>query len=401
MSTETFAPQAPGHDELVARARGLAPLLREWAPRHEAARRVSDEAIAAMREAGLFRIVQPAACGGWDMHPRALFDCAREVARADTAAGWILCLAGVHPWLLGMFEPRFQDEVFAHGRDAVVPVLSGGVGRDVQVAVDGDALRLSGRWLYASGVDVADWLCVMVAVPTDGGPPQQRLAAVPRSAFTVDDASWQVASMRGTGSKDVTLNDCRVPLYRTLCWADAQRGVYPGQARNHGPMYRMPLNAVFALCTAAGVVGGAFGLLDAVIALGRKRIANANSAAQAEDRHNQIELGQGAAQIHMAHRLIVSDIDEMHAQASRHEAFTQEQRARYRADAALASRMAVAAAGRLVATCGGAILPQGPVERFFRDIHGMASHFLLQAEVGGELYGKTLYGLELPANTRL
>ena len=103
----------------------------------------------------------------------------------------------------------------------------------------------------------------------------------------------------------------------------------------------------------------------------------------------------------MAHRLIVSDIDEMHAQAARGAPFSQEQRARYRADAALAARMAVAAAGRLVATCGGAILPQGPVERFFRDIHGMASHFLLQAEVGGELYGKTLYGLPLPPGTRL
>src|SRR5690606_15047060 len=121
---------APSLDELVVRARALAPLLRAWAPRHEAARRVSDEAIGAMREAGLFRIVQPAACGGWDMHPRALFECAREIARADTAAGWILCLAGVHPWLLGMFEPRFQDEVFGEGRDAVVPVLSGGVGRN-------------------------------------------------------------------------------------------------------------------------------------------------------------------------------------------------------------------------------------------------------------------------------
>ncbi len=398
MSKTTTPPTLP---ELVDRARALAPLLRAWAPRHEASRRVSDEAIAAMREAGLFRIMQPAACEGWDMHPRALFEVAREIARADTASGWILCLAGVHPWLLGMFEPRFQDEVFAQGRDAVVPVLSGGVGRGVQVALEDGAIRLSGRWLYASGVDVADWLCVMVPVPGAHGEIEQRLAAVPRSAFAVDEASWQVSSMRGTGSKDVTLTDERVPLYRTISWPDAQRGIYPGAVRNDGPMYRMPLNAVFALCTAMGVVGGAFGLLDAVVELGRKRIANATSVAQADDRYNQIELGQGAAQIHMAYRLILSDVEEMHDQATRGQPFTVEQRARYRADAALASRMALAASTRLVATCGGAILPHGPVQRFFHDMHGMASHFLLQAEVGGELYGKALYGLELPPNTRL
>ena len=81
-----------------------------------------------------------------------------------------------------------DEVVFAGGRDAVVPVLSGGVGRDVQVRLEGDALRLSGRWLYASGVDVADWLCVMVAVPRDGGPPGlwagPRLTGRPQSAQT-------------------------------------------------------------------------------------------------------------------------------------------------------------------------------------------------------------------------
>jgi hypothetical protein len=97
-------------------------------------------------------------------------------------------------------------EVFGGGRDAVVPVLSGGVGRGVQVALDGTDLVVSGRWLYASGVEVADWLCVMVPVPDGNGPPRQVLAAVPRERFEVDQGSWQVASMRGTGSKDVLLH---------------------------------------------------------------------------------------------------------------------------------------------------------------------------------------------------
>lgn len=391
----------PDARELLQRAVELAPLLRSLSQRHERERRVSAEAIAAVRQAGFFRIVQPRSCGGWGLHPRVLFEVAREVTRADTATGWVLCLAGVHPWLLGMFEPRFQDEVFAGGRDVVVPVLSGGVGRNVRVERGEHELLVSGRWLYASGIDVADWVCVMVPVPAADGPPEQRLAAVPRECFTVDDDSWQVASMRGTGSKDVTLQACRIPLYRTISWADAQRGAYPGRARNAGPMYGMPLNAVFALCTATGVVGGAFGLLDTVVELGRKRVANATSTAQSDDRYNQIELGQAAAQIHIAFRSIVSDIDEMYRQAEEGVPFSVEQRARYRADAALAARAAVAASTRLVQTCGGAILPQGPLERAYRDVNGMASHFLLQPEVGGELYGKTLYGIELPANVRL
>lgn len=391
----------PDREQLVKRARQLAPLLRGLASQHDQDRRVSAQAIEALRDAGFFRIVKPQSAGGWEMHPGTFFEVAREVTRADTAAGWILCLAGIHPWLLGMFDPRFQDEVFAGGRDVVVPVLSGGVGRDVRVFREKEGLRISGRWLYASGIDVADWVCVMVALTEPGKPPEMRLVAVPQDAFTIDESSWQVASMRGTGSKDVLLADYLVPAHRTMSWSDAQNGIYPGAARNQGAMYRMPLNALFALCTATGVVGGAFGLLDTVVDLGRKRIANATNTAQFDDRYNQIELGHAAAQIHIAFRAIESDIDEMYAQAQAGKAFSVEQRARYRADAAMASRTAIAACTQLIQTCGGAILQQGPLERRYRDVNGMASHFLLQPEVGCELYGKTLYGIELPANVRL
>ncbi|MNR14743.1 Flavin-dependent monooxygenase, oxygenase subunit HsaA [compost metagenome] len=207
--------------------------------------------------------------------------------------------------------------------------------------------------------------------------------------------------MRGTGSKDVRLQNCIIPAYRTISWSDAQAGIYPGSTRNTGAMYRLPLNAVFALSTAMGVVGGAYGLLDSVVELGRKRIANANQAAQGNDTFNQAELGQCASMVHMAYQLLIADVDEMFAQAEQNTAFTQEQRARYRADAATAARTAVGASERIVVTCGGALLPEGPLERAFRDVHGMASHFLLQPHVGGELYGKALYGVAIPASIRL
>lgn len=392
----------PSPDELIGRARAMVPALRAMGRSHDNDGRVSDAAMALLREAGFFRIVQPRAAGGYGMHLRVLWSVAREVTRADTATGWILCLAGVHPWLVGMFPPQAQDEVFLHGADAVVPVLSGGVGRDVAVhAVDG-GYRVSGRWLYASGIEVADWVCVMIPVPADGETAaHQRLALVPRAAFEIDQGSWRVASMRGTGSKDVRLHDCVVPAHRTISWAEAQAGIYPGSVRNGGAMYRLPLNAVFALSTAMGVVGGAYGLMDAVVALGRTRIANATQAAQGGDSHNQAELGQCASMVHMAYQLLMADVDEMFAQAESGIDFSQEQRARYRADAATAARTAVAATERVIVSCGGALLPEGPLERAFRDVHGMASHFLLQPQIGGELYGKALYGVAIPASVRL
>ena len=79
-----------------------------------------------------------------------------------------------------------------------------------------------------------------------------------------------------------------------------------------------------------------------------------------------------------------------------------EDRARLRIGTALAARTALAAADRAIAAVGGSLLPQGgPLERGFRDIHAMASHFLLQLDPSAEAYGRLLLDLPAPAGARL
>jgi alkylation response protein AidB-like acyl-CoA dehydrogenase len=60
------APQRPDVTELLARAREIAGIARERARETEAARRVSEEMIARLRQADLFRIMQPRAYGGFE-----------------------------------------------------------------------------------------------------------------------------------------------------------------------------------------------------------------------------------------------------------------------------------------------------------------------------------------------
>ena len=99
--------------------------------------------------------------GGYGLDPAVLWEVTREIARGDSATAWILSLAGLHPWLVGLFDERAQADVFADGGDAIVPVLSGGVARGVTAVPEGDGYRVNGMWQYASGVDIATWLCVM------------------------------------------------------------------------------------------------------------------------------------------------------------------------------------------------------------------------------------------------
>jgi 3-hydroxy-9,10-secoandrosta-1,3,5(10)-triene-9,17-dione monooxygenase len=390
----------PTRVELVQRARDLIPALRERAAACEDGKRIPAETARDLAAAGIFRITRPASAGGYAMSPSVLWTVAREIGRGCGSTAWIVSLLGLHPWLVGMFEPRAQADVFASG-EAIVPVLTGGVGRDLRIdPVDG-GYAVSGLWRYASGIDIATWVIAAVPIRRNGAP-EPHLILVPAQAFAIDHASWTVLGMRGTGSKDVRLDRVFVPAHRTMSWVDAQRGIYPGAVVNREPTYRAPLNALFAMSTAAAVVGVASGVVDNFVEAVRSRTPIGTGQKQVEDKSAQIEVGACAAQVQMAFALLQHDVDEMIEAAAQGGSFTTEQRTRYRMDAALISRTALTAADRMFNAVGGSLLPTGsPLERGFRDIHAMASHYLLQPEPAAELHGRALLGLDLPPGARI
>ena len=306
---------APTADSLIAAARDLIPLLKEVGASHDANKRISDDVARRLREAGFFRICQSVENGGYGMRPSVLWRVAREIARGDSATAWILSLAGLHPWMAGMFPVAAQDEVFRGGKDAVVIALTGNVGRGVDAVLEDGNFRITGKWTYASGIDVADWAAVLGEVPTQEGGKEQRLLLVPQASFRIDHDSWNVFGMQGTGSKDVYLSDERVPAYRTLKWLDLQRAQVPGTERNRGPMYSIPHTSLFVMSVAAPIVAVASGLLDIYIETVKKRIPAGLNSPQTEDRFSLAELGKAASKIDMAFNQLMHDVDEMWDQA--------------------------------------------------------------------------------------
>ncbi|WP_271669562.1 acyl-CoA dehydrogenase family protein [Bradyrhizobium sp. CCBAU 51627] len=391
----------PTETALISAARDLIPFLRDAGSSHDTEKRLSNRVAEKLRDAGFFRICQSQENGGYGLCPSTLWRVTRELARGDSATAWIVALAGLHPWMAGMFPPAAQDDVFEGGRDAVVIALTGNVGRGVNATLDGEYYCLTGKWTYASGIDVADWASVLVDVPTTGGSRELRLLLVPKSSFRIDHESWNVFGMQGTGSKDVYLEDERVPAYRTLSWSNLQRGIVPGTERNRGPMFRIPHTSLFVMSVAAPIVAVSYGLLDHTIEAMKKRFPAGTSAPQTEDRFSVAELGKAASKIDMAFNQLMHDVDEMWDQAVAELPFTAEQRTRYRISGATICDTALASGDDLARIVGGSLLPRGPVERYFRDLHSMAAHFLMQANHAGELYGRALLGVDLPPNARI
>jgi 3-hydroxy-9,10-secoandrosta-1,3,5(10)-triene-9,17-dione monooxygenase len=373
----------------------MIPLLRQRAKDADRKGHLAPETIRELRHAGFFRILQPPRFGGYGMRPSTLWEVTRHLGRGCGSTAFIVSLLGVHAWIVGMFEPEAQAEVFHDGADVIACNLSIGVRRRNETVRAPGGYVVSGKWSYASGIDFADWVIAAIKVPTESGGFEERIALVPARDFAIDFDSWDVLGARGTGSKDVTLHDVFVPQYRTIAWEDVQSGAYPGAVVNDGPLYRLSAGSLFVLSSAAPVVAVGCATVDYFIDEVKRRLASATNGRQAKQQWVQIELGSCASQVHMAQSLLLHDADEVYDWAVAGEELSVEIQARHRADAAVLSRSALSAAERLFCALGGSLLRSGnSIERAFRDIHAMSSHWRVQPEPACELYGRVLLGLD-------
>jgi alkylation response protein AidB-like acyl-CoA dehydrogenase len=382
-------PSSPSAHDLIIRAESLIPFLRKRASDADRDGEFSPETIRQLRQAGFFRILQPTRFGGYGLAPSTLWSVTRQLGRGCGSTAFIISQLAVHSWIVGMFEASAQAEVFKDESDAIVSNLSVGVRRDMKGTMTDDGYVVSGVWDFASGIDFADWVIVAVSVPNADRRMEERIALVPQQAFVVEHDSWTMVGARATGSKRVALTDTFIPRHRTAAWADVEAGAYPGLEINDGPLYqRTSGGSLLVLSSAAPVVAVASAIIDHFIEEATRRKNNQQWLA--------IELGRRASQIHMAHALLLHDADELYQAGISKQDLSLECQARHRADAAIITRTALAAADSLVRALGGSVFRAGhPIERLFRDMHTVATHYRVQPEPACELYGKVLLEVDV------
>jgi alkylation response protein AidB-like acyl-CoA dehydrogenase len=111
--TTVGAPVAiPAAAELVERIRALQPMLAKNAAQGETDRRVVEESITALTDAGAFRIAQPRRYGGYETSMRTMLDVSAAVAEADGGTAWVVTLCNVCAWMTGLFPERAQNDVW-------------------------------------------------------------------------------------------------------------------------------------------------------------------------------------------------------------------------------------------------------------------------------------------------
>lgn len=384
--------EPPRFEDLLARAEALVPVLRERAPRAEQLRRLPDETIADLHASGLFRMLQPARFGGSELPYRALFELTAVIGQGCGSTAWVLGNLAAHHWLLGMWHPEAQEEIWGQSPDSLISsALAFARGRARREA---GGYRLSGRWPFSSGVDPSAWnIFGAIVADEETGQSEARMFLVPASDYTIID-TWQVIGLAGTGSNDVEVADIFVPAYRTLSTERIRGGPNRGTELNPGTLYKLPAVSLFAFAVAGVSLGIARGAIRHFAETTRTRRSAYTGRNLADFTNIQVHLAEAAALADAAEAIVLRDCDEATRITEAGVVPSIDQRARYRRDGAFAATLCTRAVDLLFAATGGnAIYEMNPIQRAFRDVHAANAHYMLNWDINGAVYGRVALGL--------
>jgi resorcinol 4-hydroxylase (FADH2) len=384
----------PAVSELLARARDIAILARGRARETEAARRVDADVIARMREADLFRVLQPHAYGGFEYGFEVFGEIEAALASGCGSTGWVYGLLASHQWLIACFPQTAQDEVWAD-RTA----LAAGTYAPVAQAevVDGGYL-VSGAGSFCSGCDNAQWQFLGGMIPQAGSRPRPGFFLLPTADIAIED-DWHTMGLAGTGSKSIVAQRTFVPSHRAVTFAELADATAPGMRAHANPLYKQSFLAVLPVTIVAPVLGMAEGALAAFLDDAKVRVtrgAVAGGRRQMADLATvQLRVAEASACIDAARLLLLRDLADAAALAVRGEPVGIDVRLRNRRDQAFCARLAIQAIDALFLAAGGqGLFLDHPLQRFWRDAHAAASHISLNWDATGSMFGQYLLGLE-------
>lgn len=359
-------------EQLLSRARALAPVIEAEADRAEAETTTTAPVVDALRREELFWLLVPREFGGAETDICTALAVFEELARADGSTGWSAMANSTSSCFAAIYTGEGAAKaMFDAASLGIHAGMLGPVGRARRVE---GGYRVSGRYQFGSGCAHADYIGAgTIEVDDDGnqcttatGLPAMRVVLVPRDAVQFN-GNWDVLGLNSTGSYDYVIDDVFV----------AEEFSYPllehAQQRG-GSAFAIGLFAI----TAAGHAGFALGVgrraLDEIRAMANSRVRMAGFAAIGTEQLFQYELALHECAMQAARALVFEAFADADATARAEGAASHEQQQRMRAVSTYATRVACDAAKFAYHWAGSAGLRPGVIQRCFRDLHAGAQH---------------------------
>lgn len=383
----------PTPEEIVQRTRDMIPYLQETAAQAQADRKVPEETVARMQEAGLFRVLQPKRWGGYEMHPQVFFDVQAALAEACMSTAWIYGVIAVHNWQIALFDLQAQEDIWKDDTSVLIASSYMPVGKVEEVE---GGYNFSGRWAFSSGCDHCDWIFLGgIVPPSESNPaPDYRTFLVPKEDFEIVD-TWHTFGLQGTGSKDIVVKGCFVPEYRTHRSIDGFQGTNPGIDSKDVPLYKMPFGQLFPRAVSSGAIGALQGAINAYLEVGATRVGSNTGSKTAEDPHAQMAVASAQSLVDSLKAKLKLNFEELMDAAEKGEQLDIDRRIHFRYESAQVPEQCLQSALELQKMLGGrAIFTNAPLQRFTLDILAGRAHVANNPYQFGKNYGGIQLGLE-------
>ncbi len=384
----------PSREEMVERAHAMTAKLAARANDVERAREIHPDTVKDFWDTRLWTALKPKRYGGLELDYGSIIDLSDPIARGCASTAWIYVNLLSHDWMLPMWRPEAEDEVWKDSPTALIAsslVATAGVAKPVA-----GGYEISGQWPYCSGIDPSDWM-MMAAMIEDDGPRRPLWLVVPRDALEEID-TWHVGGLVGSGSRDVKGEGIFVPEHMTLSPADARGGPTPGSAHVPNILYQLPVLGLFPHILLGPMIGIVQGAYDDYVAEMRERLSTYNNSRLAEHTQIQMRVAEAASLVQAARLLGHDNIREGEAVANSGRVPTVAEKVRWRRDGAFAAQNCVKALQLLQGAVGAAgIYLSHPFERRIRDMNAAATQIQMNFDINGAEFGRVELGLE-PVN---
>jgi len=376
-------------DELVGRARELAPVFAERADATEKNRALLDETVQDFIDSGVLAVLTPKSYGGHELGPDAMAEISRIFSAACPSTGWVSVFYMGAAWRAQFFPEQAQKEVFAE-RNFVLGAGQAAPLREAKRVTGG--YEITGQTPWSSGSPHAEWFMFMGVVFEDGAAPEPRWFLLPRADVELVD-NWYVAGMRGTGSGDVRVEGVFVPEYRSASFQQALVGETPGQAVHANPIYRLPAIPFLLTEIMPVVVGQMRGAVTAFTERTRTRQGTISQVKAAGRQAAQQRLGRAVAVADAAEALLDQYVGRL--LSSGPERYELADRAAMKLKAAYIVELCRTGLNDMVRGFGGdGFRDHSPLQRYFRDVNTLAVHAFLDLDTATETVGRQV--LDVP-----
>ncbi len=350
-----------GSDALLEAARRIQPLLRQEAAASEELGELTPKIVEALHENGFFGMWLPLQLGGSELPPRRSLEVLEELAYGDASTSWVVMAACLATASAGAYLPASAAEALFPPNRKRLNVFAGQGTRPCKAVTAKGGHLVSGSWNFGSGLKHSTYIHTAAIVEETG---ELRIFNLPIEKATLIE-NWDVMGLRATGSIDYTLDNVFVP-------EDFSHPNLIQEPERGGSLYRMGIINFAVVCHTGWALGVGRRMLDDLRELTKGKIGRAaQNAANADFLQGY---GLAEAKLRAARAFVFETWTDAEATLGRGEYLSKRQETLNRLALYNATWTANDVSDFVYKAAGTSALREGPIQRYFRDMHAGTQH---------------------------